>query len=85
MLHVSTIVLHGAAATAVCLGGAAMGVKYIRDSNDVRARQMWELRRTMAQATCYEDWTRAAKQLDQLVRDHPACAPRPSLQSAFWL
>jgi hypothetical protein len=59
-----------------------MGVKYIRDSNDVRARQMWELRRAMAQATCYEDWTRASKQLDQLTQNHPACAsalPRTEL------
>ena len=51
-----------------------MSAKYIRDSNDVRTRQMWALRRAMANATSYEAWNRDSRQLEQLIRDHPACA-----------
>ncbi len=51
-----------------------MSAKYIRDSNDVRVRQMWALRRSMANASSYEDWNKDSKQLEQLIRDHPACA-----------
>ena len=51
-----------------------MSYKYIRDSNDARVREMWSLRRAMANATSYEDWNRDSKQLEKLTREHPACA-----------
>ena len=72
-LLVLTSVRTNCAGAAVALAAGAMSAKYIRDSNSVRVRQMWALRRAMTKASSYEEWNRDARQLDQLIRDHPAC------------
>jgi len=65
---------HYALAAAVLAGLTAVAKKRIHDATDEVAAKRRELKRALAEATSYEDWSMAATKLEALERRTPARA-----------